>query len=232
MAGSVVVIGGSAGLGRAISQHYADEGREVVLTSRDADRAESVAKEIGDSVQGVAVDLTRPHEISAALADLGPVQYLVIAAVERDENTIKDYDVDGATNLSTLKLVGYPAVVNALVDRFSDDAAVVLFGGLAKDRPYPGSTMVSTVNGAMTTLINTLALELAPVRFNTIHPAVVGDTPYWEGKPAEVLEGIRSRTPTGRLVETVDIVEAVAFLLENRSINGINLVVDGGSLLM
>lgn len=232
MPGSVVVVGGSAGLGRAISQHYADEGREVVLTSRDADRASSVAKEIGGSVRGVAVDLTRPHEVAAALSDLGPVQYLVIAAVERDENTIKEYDVDGATNLSTLKLVGYPAVVNALVDRFSDEAAVVLFGGLAKDRPYPGSTMVSTVNGAMMTLINTLALELAPVRFNTIHPAVVGDTPYWQDKPAEVLERIRSRTPTGRLVETADIVQAVSFLLENRSINGINLVVDGGSLLM
>lgn len=231
MDGSVMVIGGSKGLGRAICQHYVDQGRDVVLTSRDAERAESVAKELGESARGIAVDLTRPHDIASALAGVGPVRYLVIAAVERDENTIRDYNVEGAGNLATLKLVGYPAVVNALLDDFTDDAAVVLFGGLAKDRPYPGSTMVSTVNGAMTTLINTLALELAPMRFNTIHPAVVGDTPYWEGKPAEVLEGIRSRTPTGRLVATADIVHATAFLLENRSVNGVNLVVDGGSLL-
>lgn len=231
MDGSVMVIGGSKGLGRAICQHYVDQGRDVVLTSRDAERAESVAKELGESARGIAVDLTRPHDIASALAGVGPVRYLVIAAVERDENTIRDYNVEGAGNLATLKLVGYPAVVNALLDDFTDDAAVVLFGGLAKDRPYPGSTMVSTVNGAMTTLINTLALELAPMRFNTIHPAVVGDTPYWEGKPAEVLEGIRSRTPTGRLVATDDIVHATAFLLENRSVNGVNLVVDGGSLL-
>lgn len=232
MEGSVVVIGASTGLGKAIAQHYADQGREVVLTSRDIDRAETTAKEIGGSARGVAVDLNRPHEIAGALADLGPVQYVVVAAVERDENTIKDYDIDGATKLATLKLVGYPAVVHALQDKFTDDAAVVLFGGLAKDRPYPGSTMVSTVNGAMTTLINTLALELAPIRFNTIHPAVVGDTPYWEKKPEHVLDAIRSRTPTGRLVETADIVHAVAFLLENRSVNAINLVVDGGSLLL
>lgn len=231
MDGSVVVIGGSKGLGKAISQHYVAQGRDVILTSRDAGRAKSVAKELGDSARGVAVDLTRPHQIADALAELDAVQYVVIAAVERDENSIKDYDVDGATNLTTLKLVGYPAVVSALVDKFTDDAAVVLFGGLAKDRPYPGSTMVSTVNGAMMTLINTLVLELAPIRFNTIHPAVVGDSPYWENKPNEVLEGIRSRTPTGRLVATADIVHATAFLLENPSVNAVNLVVDGGSLV-
>lgn len=231
MDGSVVVIGGSKGLGKAISQHYVAQGRDVILTSRDAGRAKSVAKELGDSARGVAVDLTRPHQIADALAELDAVQYVVIAAVERDENSIKDYDVDGAADLATLKLVGYPAVVSALVDRFTDDAAVVLFGGLAKDRPYPGSTMVSTVNGAMMTLINTLVLELAPIRFNTIHPAVVGDSPYWENKPNEVLEGIRSRTPTGRLVATADIVHATAFLLENPSVNAVNLVVDGGSLV-
>lgn len=231
MNGSVVVIGGSAGLGKAIARHYADQGREVVLTSRDPGRADSVAKEIGGAVRGVALDLTRTHEIAPALAGVGPVQHLVIAAIERDENTVKDFDVEGASNLATLKLVGYTAVVHALVDAFTDDASVVLFGGLAKDRPYPGSTMVSTVNGAITTLINTLVVELAPMRFNAIHPAVVGDTPYWEAKPPEVLENIRSRTPTGRLVATADIVHAVSFLLENQGVNAVNLVVDGGSLL-
>lgn len=231
MSGSVVVVGGSSGLGKAIGQHYADRGRDVVVTSRDSDRAAAAAAQLGGSTRGVALDLTRPSQIADALAELDTVQYVVIAAVERDENSIRYYDVDGATNLTTLKLVGYPAVVSALVDKFTDDAAVVLFGGLAKDRPYPGSTMVSTVNGAMMTLINTLVLELAPIRFNTIHPAVVGDSPYWENKPNEVLEGIRSRTPTGRLVATADIVHATSFLLENPSVNAVNLVVDGGSLV-
>jgi len=231
MSGSVVVIGGSSGLGKAVAAHYAAQGREVVVTSRDEARAEAAAEEIGGSTTGIAVDISRPAEIAPALAGLGPVQYLVIAAIERDENSIRDYAVDRAANLATLKLVGYPEVIHALLDRFTDDASVVLFGGLAKDRPYPGSTMVSTVNGGISTLINTLALELAPLRFNAIHPAVVGDTPYWLAKPAEVLEGIRSRTPTGRLVTTEDIVHATAFLLENRGVNAINLVVDGGSLL-
>ncbi|MGH8911650.1 MAG: SDR family oxidoreductase, partial [Acidimicrobiia bacterium] len=127
---------------------------------------------------------------------------------------------------------GYTEVVHCLVDRFTENAAVVMFGGLAKDRPYVGSTTVTTVNGAVTTMINTMALELAPIRFNAIHPAVVGDSPYWVDKPAEVLEGIRSRTPTGRLVTTAEVVGAVVFLLENGSVNDVNLRVDGGSLIM
>jgi len=215
-----------------VASHYAEQGREVVVTSRDAERAAAVAAEIGGNTTGVAVDVSRPDQIGPALADLGPVQYLVIAAVDRDENTIRDFDIAGATNLATLKLVGYPEVIHTLYQRFTEDASVVLFGGLAKDRPYPGSTMVSTVNGGIMTMINTLALELAPVRFNAIHPAVVGDSPYWLGKPQEVLEGVRSRTPTGRLCTVSDVVDAVCFLLENPSINAVNLHVEGGSLLM
>jgi NAD(P)-dependent dehydrogenase (short-subunit alcohol dehydrogenase family) len=108
----------------------------------------------------------------------------------------------------------------------------VLYGGLAKSRPYPGSTTVTTVNGAITTMVHTMAVELAPIRVNAIHPAIVGDSPYWKDKPAAVLEGFRSRTPLGRLVTMADVVHATVFLLENRSVTGVNLNVDGGWLLM
>jgi NAD(P)-dependent dehydrogenase (short-subunit alcohol dehydrogenase family) len=107
----------------------------------------------------------------------------------------------------------------------------VVFGGRAKDRPYPGSLTVSTVNGAVTGMVNALALELAPIRVNAIHPGIVGDSPFWAGKPAEVLEGYRSRTPTGRLARMADIVGAVDFLLENGSVNAVQLYVDGGWLV-
>jgi NAD(P)-dependent dehydrogenase (short-subunit alcohol dehydrogenase family) len=109
---------------------------------------------------------------------------------------------------------------------------MVLFGGRAKDRPYPGSTMVSTVNGGVTGLVHSLAVELAPVRCNAIHPGIVGDSPYWSAKGEPALEPVRKRTPSRRLVTMEDIVGAVVFLLENRSVNGENLHVDGGWLLL
>jgi NAD(P)-dependent dehydrogenase (short-subunit alcohol dehydrogenase family) len=106
---------------------------------------------------------------------------------------------------------------------------MVLFGGRAKDRPYPGSTTVTTVNGGVSAMIRSLAVELSPVRFNALHPGIVGDSPYWKDKP---LDAILARTPTQRLVTMADVVNAAAFLLENRSVNGVNLYVDGGWLLM
>lgn len=227
--GSVLIVGGTGGLGREVARHYNDEGSPVIITGRDQERSEAIAAEIGDGVTALAFDLGDPHSIAGALSDVGPVSKLVLTAITRDENPVKDYRIDGAINLTTMKLVGYTETVHALLDRFTDDASVVLYGGRAKDRPYPGSTTVTTVNGGVSSLIRTLAVELAPIRFNAIHPGIVGDTPYWKDKP---LDGVVARTPTGKLATMADIVGATVFLLENPAVNGVNLYVDGGWMLM
>jgi NAD(P)-dependent dehydrogenase (short-subunit alcohol dehydrogenase family) len=228
--GSVVVVGGTAGLGREIARHYADQGREVVITGRDADRAGKVAAELGGSVRGAGFDLSRPDGIAPGLAGIGEVDRLVLAAIDRDQNKVADYDLGAAVHLVTLKLVGYTEVVHALLPRLTPDAAVLLFGGQARARPYPGSTTVTTVNGGVETLVNTLVLELAPVRVNAIHPGIVGDSPYWSGK-TDYVEGVRQHTPTGHSVTMRDVCDAAVFLLENAAVNGVNLAVDGGWLL-
>jgi NAD(P)-dependent dehydrogenase (short-subunit alcohol dehydrogenase family) len=144
---------------------------------------------------------------------------------------VKEYDVDRAARLTVLKLVGYTEVVHTLLPRMNAESSIVMFGGRAKDRPYPGSVTVSTVNGGVVGLVNALALEVAPIRVNALHPGIVGDSPFWSGKPEGVLEGYISRTPTGRLASMSDIVDAVDFLLENRAVNATNLYVDGGWLV-
>ncbi|MCL6551822.1 MAG: SDR family oxidoreductase [Firmicutes bacterium] len=226
-AGAVVVIGGTSGIGKEIARYYAGLGREVVISGRDASRADAVARELGSNVRGVGVDLTRPHEVAGRLADIGSVGGLVLAAIDRDRNTVREYDVAGAMTLVTLKLVGYTAVVHALHSRLTPDGAIVIFGGLAKERPYPGSTTVTTINAGVSGLVRTLATELAPVRVNAIHPGIVGDSPYWANNQA-MLERVKARTPTGRLVRMQDVVDAVAFLLANPAVNGVELYVDGG----
>jgi NAD(P)-dependent dehydrogenase (short-subunit alcohol dehydrogenase family) len=227
-----VVIGGTAGMGLEVARHRAALGDEVVLTGRSATRAKEVAASIGESARGIPLELAEPHSIGEALADVGPVDRLVLAAIDRDANSIADYDIDRATRLATIKLIGYAEVIHALRPGMGKGTSIVLFGGRAKDRPYPGSLTVSTVNGAVTGMVNALVHELAPIRVNAIHPGIVGDSPFWAGKPEGVLEGYRSRTPTGRLATMADIVGAVDFLLENGSVNAVNLYVDGGWLVL
>lgn len=229
MDGAVVIVGGTAGLGLEIARHYHDSGSAVIVTGRDETRAQAASEALGEGASGLVFDLAEPASIAAACADVGPVSRLVLSAIARDNNPVKQYDVASAMYLTTMKLVGYTATINALLPNLAAESAVLLFGGRAKDRPYPGSTTVTTVNGGISSLIRTLAIELAPIRFNAIHPGIVGDSPYWSTKP---LDAVLARTPTGRLTTMADVVDASVFLLENRAINGVNLYVDGGWMLM
>ena len=227
MSGLVVVVGGTAGLGKEVARHYAEADREVVITGRDPARTSTVAAELGGKTTGIAFDLSQPREIAPALEGLGDVSRLVLAGVQRDVNTLRDYDMDAALRLVTLKLVGYVEVVHALVDRLHDDSSILIFGGLAKERPYPGSMTVTTINHGVDGLVRSLTSELKPIRVNALHPGIVEDSPFWAGKP-EALDAHRARTTTGRLVQMQDVVDAAVFLLENPSVGGAELRVDAG----
>jgi NAD(P)-dependent dehydrogenase (short-subunit alcohol dehydrogenase family) len=225
---SVVVIGGTTGIGREVARHFAGRGDRVTLTGRDAARAAAVAEEVGGDTTGLALDLSVPVSIDAALAGIEAVDHLVLVAIERDANSVASYDIERALRLVTLKLVGYTEVVHALRPRIAPDGAIVIFGGLAQQRPYPGSTTVSTVNGGVIGLMHTLVVELAPIRVNVIHPGIVSDSPEWCERD---LSPVVARTPCGRLAQMADVVDAVAFLLRNPAMNGVDLNVDGGTLL-
>jgi NAD(P)-dependent dehydrogenase (short-subunit alcohol dehydrogenase family) len=226
---SLLIVSGTYGIGRELAHRYADQGWSVVLAGRDESQAKSVAAEIGGDTRGIALDLSEPEQIADAVADIDAVDHIVLSAISRDRNNIANYDIAAARYLAIMKLVGYTAVVSALRDRFAEDGSVVLFGGRAKDRPYPGSTTVSTVNGGVSGMVRSLSVQLAPRRVNAIHPGIVGDSPEWSRRP-EATAKTREATPTGRNVTMADIVDAVDFLMRNRSVNGIDLYVDGGWL--
>jgi NAD(P)-dependent dehydrogenase (short-subunit alcohol dehydrogenase family) len=224
---TILVIGGTSGIGREIAARAVARGERAVISGRDPGRAAEVAKELGGDATGIGLDIGQPHEIAGKLAEVGSVDHLVLAAIERDQNTVENYDVGRAIYLSTLKLVGYLETIHAMLPKLTPNASIVLFGGLAKDRPYPGSTTVSTINGGISGMLRTLAVELGPIRVNAIHPGIVGDSPFWAAKP-ELLDGYVSRTPTGRLASMADVADAAEFLLRNNSVNGVDLNIDGG----
>lgn len=227
---TILVVGGTSGIGLEIAKEVVARGDQVILTGRDHERAASIAASLGEAATGLAVDISEPESIAGSLASVGQIDGLVLAAIERDANSVRDYDIARARRLVTLKLVGYTETVHALLGRLpeSNDTGIVLFGGRAKDAPYPGSTTVATINGGVEGLVHSMALELAPMRVNALHPGIIGDSPFWADKPAAVLEGYESRTPGGKLATMADIVGATMFLLDNRGISGTSLYVDRG----
>ena len=230
MTRTTVVIGGTSGIGLEIAKDAIARGEHVVLTGRDLYNARAVAATLGDAATGLAVDLSEPETIAESLKSVGQVNGLVLAAIERDANTVRDYDIARARRLVVLKLVGYTETVHTLLDRLepSVETGIVLFGGRAKDAPYPGSTTVSTINGGVEGLVKTMALELAPIRVNALHPGIIGDSPFWANKPEGVLDGYTSRTPGGALATMTDVVGATRFLLDNHGVSGTSLYTDRG----
>ena len=101
--GAVVVVGGTAGLGKEVARHYAQADREVVITGRDPTRGSTVAAELGGKTTELAFDLSKPKEIAPALEGVGDVSRLVLAGVHRDLNTMRDYDIDEAIACTTTR---------------------------------------------------------------------------------------------------------------------------------
>ncbi|MFJ5282140.1 SDR family oxidoreductase [Streptomyces parvulus] len=228
---TIIVVGATQGTGREVAAAYARRGSQVVITGRSQERASAVARELvaatDGAVTGLALDLTRPATIAAALESVQQVDRLVLVGMVRDSNSVRDYDVEAATTLATTKIVGYTAVTASLASRMSVGASVLLFGGMAKDLPYPGSTTLTAVNSALQGLVRTLSVELAPVRVNSLHPWVIEDSPVCAGNE-QITEAARKMTLTGHLASMNDIVDACVFLLENPIANGIDLKLNGG----
>ena len=210
-------------IGLEIARHYAAAGSPV-----DSGRSrESVDAGLADLPAGVeeSCSTAEPDAIDASLAGVGPVRRLVLVAIDRDANSIADYSIERAIRLVTLKLVGFTQVVVSLRERFTEDASLVLFGGMAKERP---SRLDDRVDGQRRHRGShpTLVEELKPLRVGSIHPGIVGDSPFWAEKPAAV-ESYRSQTPTGRR-RGCRTRRGDGVPLENEGDERVELVVDGG----
>src|SRR4029453_3076692 len=106
--GTVVIVGGTQGLGRELAQSYADDGRDVVVTVRDQGGAGPPRGERRGCARGLGFDLAEPHTIAGALAGVEDVDHLVLAAIERDVNKIRENKINAALRPPPIKLVGSP----------------------------------------------------------------------------------------------------------------------------
>ena len=230
-AGSVVVVGGTRAIGLEIAKAYAADGAEVVLTGRSREHVTAAVEEAGrlgaGSVRGLIFDLAEPETIGPGLADIGPVRRLALVAIDRDENTIRDYDIARAMRLVTLKLVGYTEVVHALLDRLTPDVVDRALRWHGQGTPVP--RLDDRLDGQRRRRrADPHARRRARPRSRQLDPSGHRrQQPLLGGKPAAI-ERPTSETPMGRLVTMAEIVDATRFLLENTAVNGVDLIVDGG----
>lgn len=232
----IVIIGGTSALGLDIAKAAHAAGCKVTVAGRGAERAAKVAASIGSGTTGVHVDLEDSASILPALREGPPIDHLVITSIMRLATTVKDFNVREAERLARIKLIGYIEAVSAALPRLRPTSSIVLFAGVSKSNPYPGSTMISTVNAGVVGMTKTMAVELAPIRVNCISPGLVLDSPTWKAilakGPVPLVDAMAAKTPTKRLAMTEDVIQGVFALLDNKAINGIDLELDGGIQLV
>jgi NAD(P)-dependent dehydrogenase (short-subunit alcohol dehydrogenase family) len=228
----VVVVGGTSGIGLSLASAIPALGCKLTVAGRGAERVAKIAKSIGPSVTGCHVDLEDIPSIRSGLSEGAAVDHLVLTPLYSLATSVKDFKVAEANKVLQTKLTGYIEAVSAVLPRLKPTSSIVLFGGLAKTRPYPTSTMISVANAGIVGMMKTMVFELAPIRTNSVSPGLVGDSPKWNEivKKGDnpFINAVTARTPTRRLATTADVIDAVFFLLDNQSANGVDIALDGG----
>lgn len=228
----MVVVGGTSGIGLPLSRAAHALGCKLTVAGRGTERVSEIATSIGPGVTACHIELDDAASIPAALADGPVIDHLVLVPIDQLATSVKSFDLAGANKALHIKLTGYIEVVHTVLPRLKQTSWIVLFGGLAKAKPYLNSTMITVANAGIVGVMNTLAVELSPIGVNSVSPGLISDSPKWVAAAQKGAQGfidaIAAKTPSRRLATVNDVIHAVFFLLDNPGVNGHDLAVDGG----
>jgi NAD(P)-dependent dehydrogenase (short-subunit alcohol dehydrogenase family) len=232
---TVVVVGGSAGIGLATARRARAEGAEVILAARRPDRLEAAVTEVG-AVRGAAFDATDPEELLAFFDSLAePIDHVMVTAGAPGYGPLLELTPDAARTALSEHLLQAIVVAQASARRVRPGGTLVFMGGTGAKRPAIGIGAVAAVTAALPALIANLALELAPVRVNLIAAGFV-DTPL----SASLLGGdldarrqeLRDTLPIARVVGPEDVAALAVHLMANTALTGATFDIDGGQQLV
>ena len=230
---TVVVMGGSSGIGLETARRARAEGADVVLTAREPDRLQRAGLELGASI--AAFDSTDGARLERFFRELpGSVDHVVVSGGGPYYAPLAELDFDEARRDVERHLWTPLQVARLAIDKVRPGGTLLLLGGTGGRRPAAGP-LISAVTAALPALTKSLALELAPVRVNLIAPGFV-DTPLSATLLGDRLdarrEQLRRTLPIGRVVGPADIAALAVHLMTNTAITGATFDIDGGQQLV
>jgi NAD(P)-dependent dehydrogenase (short-subunit alcohol dehydrogenase family) len=232
---TVVVIGGSLGIGLETGRLVRAEGANVILTGRDAGRLENAAREVG-AMSSVAFDATDFDRLGKFFDELStPIDHVLVTGPGPYYAPLPEFDVDKARADVEAHLLLPLQVARNAASKVRPGGTLLFIGGTGGRRTAVGLALISALTAAKPALVKNLALELAPIRVNLIAAGFV-DTPLSAAILGDQLdarrERLRATLPTRRVVGPADIAALALHLMKNTAITGATYDIDGGQQLV
>jgi NAD(P)-dependent dehydrogenase (short-subunit alcohol dehydrogenase family) len=232
---TVVVIGGSAGIGLETARRARSEGAEIVLAGRTPERVESAAASVGAS--GTAsFDATDSAALQEFFDGLDrPIDHVMVTAGGPYYSRLADMDFAEARRAIQEHPMLMAGVARAAMDKVRPGGALVFMGGTGGRNPAVGVGLTSAMTAALPALTASLALEIAPVRINLIAAGFV-DTPLSASLLGDALDQrrrqLRETLPIRRVVTPDDVAALAVHIMTNTALTGATYDIDGGQQLL
>jgi NAD(P)-dependent dehydrogenase (short-subunit alcohol dehydrogenase family) len=230
---TVMVIGGSSGIGLATARLARAEGADVIITARDPDRLHRAGLELGASI--AAFDATDFRRLERFFDELpAPIDHVLVTGPGPYYAPLAEIDFEQAHRGFDAHLLLPLQVARSAVGKVRPGGTLLFIGGTGGRRPASGALIAATT-AALAALAKNLALEVAPIRVNVIAAGFV-DTPLSATLLGNQLdarrEQLRTTLPIGRVVGPADIAALAVHLMTNTAMTGATVDIDGGQQLV
>jgi NAD(P)-dependent dehydrogenase (short-subunit alcohol dehydrogenase family) len=231
---TLLVIGGSSGIGLETARLAREQGADVIITARDPDRLHRVGLELGASI--AAFDATDFDRLERFFDELPtPIDHVLVTGPGPYYSPLAEFDVEAARRDVDAHLLLPLQVARNAAGEVRPGGTLLFMGGTGGRRTAPGLAFISALTAALPAMTKNLALELAPIRVNLIAAGFV-DTPLSAKLLADQLdarrEQLRATLPVRRVVGPDDIATLAIHLMTNTALTGATFDIDGGQQLI
>jgi NAD(P)-dependent dehydrogenase (short-subunit alcohol dehydrogenase family) len=231
----VVIVGGTSGIGFAVAVAALERGAKVVVASSQQAGVDAALGRLGKGAEGSTIDVTDEDDIAGFFERLGAFDHLVFTAGDwagmGGGSSLADLDLSAAKAAFGVRFWGALAVVKHGHGKMAEGGSITLTDGMLAHRPRKGAPVSTAMLGAIESLTQALAVDLAPVRVNAVCPGLVM-TERSNSMPEALLQRFTAKLPLPRGADPAEVAEAYLYLMRGGYTTGQVLKVDGGGSIV